>query len=101
MSRCLIMHSRTPLTHRELCYEFADVINGPGLPNLVSLTVGGNTAPSKAANNKNGGLFPSIFTAPHDKTPRLTYVHVCHALTCVNRAFVYESVQTCFPTFFP
>lgn len=62
--------------HRELCYELAEVVNGPGLPNVVSLVVGGGGSgvPFKAVNDKNGGLLPAIFSAPHAKAPRLTCV---------------------------
>lgn len=50
-----------------------EVLNGPGMAKLASLTLSGNTMPFAAANNKDG-LIPTLFTAPHAKLPQLTYV---------------------------
>jgi hypothetical protein len=50
------------------------VVAGPGLPHLVSLTLGGgkDTAFKAFNNSKNGGLLPALFTAPLAQLPRLT-----------------------------
>ncbi len=45
------------------------------MPHLVSLTLGGGKdTPFAAIHNKRGGLLPTLFTAPHAKLPKLTYV---------------------------
>lgn len=53
-----------------------EVLNGPGMDKLASLTLSGNTMHFAAANSKEG-LLPTLFTAPHEKLPQLKYVRMC------------------------
>lgn len=83
---------------RELAYELVDVLRG-GMAKLQSLTMSGDTMPFKAANDKEGGLFPTLLTAGHSQLPQLKYVYLC-LVSCmvVNRSQIkrtyIESVDT-------